>query len=468
MYSATERYLPSRSIALRLTLFYAFFFGLLATVGGVMLFHLVRVHVLGELDDDIFRQKDELVRLVTRGSSPAALGEEFEAYESACGKTDCFVRLIGTGGTVMLSSDMSMWPDIPLPRQLLVEQPGKGSLLSTVDLPDDRHKARLLSSFIPGHGYLQLGVSLEQSETLFDHFRRYGLLTLATMMSLGALIGWILARKAMEGVSAVTRASRSVAAGHFSERVVVSGHGQEIDELVRSFNLMVERVQSLMAEMRQVNDNIAHDLRSPLTRIRGLAENAAINCEPASEGAGLAGDIVEECDSLMQMINTMLDISEAETGARRMHVEAVDLGELVAQAVDLFEGVAEDKGISLAIGTTDGSANIQGDRRKLQLVLANLIDNAIKYTPRGGRVWVGLRHEAGRICVEVGDTGIGIAAEELPRIFERFYRCDESRHQAGNGLGLSLAQAVAHAHGGGITVNSKVGGGSVFSLILPS
>jgi signal transduction histidine kinase len=337
-----------------------------------------------------------------------------------------------------------------------------------VDLPDDRRKARLLSVFIPGHGYLQLGVSLAESESLFDHFRRYGVLILATMLSLGALIGWVLARKAMEGVEAVTRASRNVASGHFSERVDVSGHGREIDDLVRSFNLMVERVQTVMGEMRQVSDNIAHDLRSPLTRIRGLAENAAINCETHADGAVLAGDIVEECDRLMQTINTMLDISEAETGVGRLHRDPVNMIELVDQAGELFAGVAEDKGVTLTVEHQEVIHPVQGDRRKLQRVIANLIDNALKYTPRGGHVRVGLRNEPGRVRIEVSDTGIGIEPRDLPRIFERFYRCDQSRHQPGNGLGLSLAQAIARSHGGGLSVDSRPGKGSVFSLILPA
>jgi signal transduction histidine kinase len=468
MPSVPERPIHGRSIALKLTLFYAVFFGILALAGGVLLFQLVRGHVLGELDDDIARQKDEFVRVVAQGGELTTLVGEFDAYEASCGKTDCFARLTDKSGAVRLSTDMSIWPKMPLPGPLLRGRPGSAPQFSTVDLPDDRRKARLLSVFIPGHGYLQLGVSLAESESLFDHFRRYGVLILATMLSLGALIGWVLARKAMEGVEAVTRASRNVASGHFSERVDVSGHGREIDDLVRSFNLMVERVQTVMGEMRQVSDNIAHDLRSPLTRIRGLAENAAINCETHADGAVLAGDIVEECDRLMQTINTMLDISEAETGVGRLHRDPVNMIELVDQAGELFAGVAEDKGVTLTVEHQEVIHPVQGDRRKLQRVIANLIDNALKYTPRGGHVRVGLRNEPGRVRIEVSDTGIGIEPRDLPRIFERFYRCDQSRHQPGNGLGLSLAQAIARSHGGGLSVDSRPGKGSVFSLILPA
>jgi signal transduction histidine kinase len=170
----------------------------------------------------------------------------------------------------------------------------------------------------------------------------------------------------------------------------------------------------------------------------------------------------------MQMINTMLDISEAETGVGRLRLDEVDMNELVDQAGELFAGVAEDGGLTLTVEHSAAAHTVKGDRRKLQRVIANLIDNAIKYTPRGGLVRVTLKSEPGRVCVAVSDNGIGIEPKNLPRIFERFYRCDESRHQTGNGLGLSLAQAIARSHGGGLSVSSKPGQGSVFSLILPN
>ncbi|HEX8979112.1 MAG TPA: ATP-binding protein [Parasulfuritortus sp.] len=467
MSSTARRPLLSRSIALRLTLFYVLFFALATLAGGMLLYHLVERHVLSELDGDIARQKDEFVRVIRYGDL-AEVGDAFAAYEKASGKDDCFARLIDRQGRVLLATNMTDWPDMPLPGAQWSRLPGRQSDFATVPLPDYRQKARLLSVAVPNVGYLQLGVSLEESEILFDHFSRFGMVILAVMLMLGTPIGWLLARKAMSGVEVVARTASSVADGHFSDRVEVSGYGQEIDDLVVSFNRMVERVQAVMGEMRQVNDNIAHDLRSPLTRIRGLAEQAAVNGGQTADAAEVAGNIVEECDRLMQMINTMLDISEAETGVGRLHREPVDLPVLLDQAVELFAGVAEDKGVTLSAEHGAEAGVMAGDRRKLQRAIANLVDNAIKYTPAGGRVRLGLHREPGHIRVEVSDTGIGIEARDLPRIFERFYRCDESRHQAGNGLGLSLAQAIARSHGGGISVDSSPGRGSVFTLILPA
>jgi signal transduction histidine kinase len=336
-----------------------------------------------------------------------------------------------------------------------------------VEIPDARRQARVLTSAIAPGRYLQVGLSLADSMAFLHHFQHYGVIILGSMLSLGALAGWALARKAMAGVEAVTRAADRIADGHFSDRVQVAEQGSEIDHLVRTFNRMAEHVQTVMAEMRQVNDHIAHDLRSPLTRMRGLAEGAAIQAAPGSDNAELAGSIVEECDRLNQIINTMLEIAETEAGLQRPKLVEVDPAALVALAVELFEGVAKDRNISLTYAAALVEP-LRADRRRLQRALANLIDNALKYTPAGGRVEVLLSGNAERVEIAVRDSGPGIPPQELPHLFERFYRGDRSRHLPGNGLGLSLARAVAHAHGGEIRVESSPGTGCTFTLSLPA
>ena len=456
---------PAYSIAARLTLFFVLFFGLVTFISGAALYQLVYRHVSSELDGDIARDMGEFKRIV-RHENLGALKEAFAAYEKSSGKSGSFVRLVDGRGNVLMATDMGHWHGMPLPEQ--IQSAEKAPIFSTIDLPDDRLKARLLAAPAAPVGYLQMGVSLEDSERLFGHFKRFGFVILMMMLALGAPIGWWLARRALVGVEVVTQTARSVADGHFSERVDVTGYGREIDDLVYSFNLMVERVQAVMDEMRQINDNIAHDLRSPLTRIRAMAEDAALSNESHSETGELAGSIVEECDRLMLLINTMLDISEVEAGIGHLRFESVDVDEFVRQAVELFSGVAEEQGVRLVCEPMVTPVSIQADRRKLQRALTNLIDNAIKYTLRDGQVRIKATHRNGSVEIKVSDTGIGIAANDLPRIFDRFYRADESRHQSGNGLGLSLAQAIAKAHGGGISVTSKPGSGSAFILILPA
>ncbi|NTV94433.1 MAG: HAMP domain-containing protein [Thiobacillus sp.] len=466
MSSAAEGHRSGHSLALQLAVYFSGVFGLIAILGSLLLFQLVRSHTLEEIDDDILRQKSELVRILHDGDAET-VREEFAAIAMASGTTDYFVRLTDADGRVIQASDLKAWPDVPFARQVLAGEVVGTERFQTLELPDLRRQARLLSVRVDAERYLQIGVSLEDSVLFFDLFRRVGLLILAIMVGLGGLTGWALARKAMTGVEGVTAAATRIADGHFDERVQVAGQGREIDSLVAAFNTMAGRVQTVLTEMRQVNDNIAHDLRSPLTRIRGLAENAVVGGSVVGEGAEIAGSIVEECDRLMQVINTMLDITEAEAGLGGLKLAELDLAELVGQVVELFAGVAEDKGVALA-GEVAGPVPVRADRRKLQRALANLVDNAIKYSPAGSRVRVTASRRDGSAVLSVSDTGPGIAPDDLPRIFDRFFRSDRSRHQPGNGLGLSLAQAVAHAHGGAIEAAPAPGGGSVFTLVFPA
>jgi len=180
----------------------------------------------------------------------------------------------------------------------------------------------------------------------------------------------------------------------------------------------------------------------------------------------LAVNTIEECDRLLDMLNTTLDIAEADSGAAKLNVSRLDLAEIVLGACELFQTVAEDNRISLVTSVPE-NCHIQGDRHRLQRVVANLLDNALKYTPAGGQVRIALREHGARVLLTIEDTGVGISADDLPRIFQRFYRCDRSRSQHGNGLGLNLALAFVRAHGGDITTSSTQGVGSTFTVVLP-
>ena len=198
-----------------------------------------------------------------------------------------------------------------------------------------------------------------------------------------------------------------------------------------------------------------------------MAEVTLTTGKAIGEYEHLAASTVEECDRLLDMINTMLMITKAESGLDKLNEEAIDLARLVHDACELLEPVAEDRGLSLACDTPD-TCDLVGDRRMIQRILSNLLDNALKYTPSGGAVKVSLFEKDEReVVLAVQDTGIGIPAGDLPHVFERFYRCDQSRSEPGTGLGLSLARAFARAHQGDIAVASTPGQGSTFTLILP-
>jgi signal transduction histidine kinase len=268
------------------------------------------------------------------------------------------------------------------------------------------------------------------------------------------------------GVEEVTQTAEDISAGDIERRVPLKSRGTEIDSLATTFNDMLDRIHGLMHGMREMTDNIAHDLRSPITRIRGVAEMALTSGESMDEYENMAANTIEESDRLLAMIETMLDISELEAGAGNLARAEVDITRVVEEACELFQPAAEDKGIAVVVEVSTG-ALVYGDIQRLQRMVANLLDNAIKYTPPAGTVTVSADGAESAVFLEVKDTGIGISGEDFSNIFERFYRCDPSRSDAGVGLGLSLVMAIARSHGGDVAVTSSPGKGTTFTVSLP-
>ena len=235
--------------------------------------------------------------------------------------------------------------------------------------------------FIILHG--SQGISHHALSELREAFRHYFGFPLAIVIILSGAIGWFMARRALSGIEEVTRAAVDISNGALGRRVPVKGRNDEIDRLARTFNTMVGHTQTLIEQMKEITENIAHDLRSPITRMRGLAEMALAGPDVNEEHSSMAGFVIEECDRLLDLINTMLDISEAEAGLAKLDAHQTDLTGLIADLYELFQPSAEEKHIELR---TEGPQPVfvLCDRRKLQRVFANLLDNALKYTPDGG------------------------------------------------------------------------------------
>jgi signal transduction histidine kinase len=310
------------------------------------------------------------------------------------------------------------------------------------------------------------GLSKKALAAIREDFREYLAWPLLFVIILSALVGWFMARRALSGVVQLTRTAKAVADGALKERVPVKGRQDEIDRLAMTFNTMLDRISALIQGMKETNDSIAHDLRSPIARMRGIAE-AALTSESSSEAHRmLAGDIIEQCDRLLGMINTVLDISEAEAGVAKLVIEDLNVAEVARDAVGLFQPMAEDKHIAVKV-QAPSALRCYSDRRKLQRILGNLLDNAIKFTSPGGTITLTLNGNAKEVSIGIKDTGVGISNEDTSRIFEKFFRADKSRSEAGSGLGLSLARAFAYSLGGSIAATSVPGEGSTFTVILP-
>jgi heavy metal sensor kinase len=456
-----------KTLAFRLTLWYAGVFALSACVAFLLFYTLITSVFRDRTDQELLAQAREFsATLSTRGMEAVRNLAMLEAQ--AAGVKKVFFRLLSSRGEVFSSSNMSYWQDIHIRHEAIKELlRDRKNVFETVSIPNRKDKIRVAHVLIGTGVILQIGRSMEADSRFIDAFKNIFLITMVLLLGLAAGVGWFMARRAVSGVEAVTRTAQEISAGTLAKRVPVGTRGDEIDQLAATFNQMLGRIQALITEIKEMSDNIAHDLKSPITRIRGMAEVTLSAGEGIEEYKNMAAGTVEECDRLLDMINTMLLITKTESGVHQLDCQEVDMARLALDACELMETVAEDRGLNLACEAPE-TMPLAGDPRMIQRILANLLDNAIKYTPSGGSVRVSLSAiDGGEALVTVQDTGMGIPPDDLPHIFERFYRCDQSRSEPGTGLGLSLARALARAHRGDITVTSTLGQGSTFTLTLP-
>ncbi len=378
-----------------------------------------------------------------------------------------FVRAIGSEAEAIYLSDPEDWRGFDLARLDVAPGPGR-EIWSEVTATRSGDVLEVASVRLPDGIIFQVGKSASSRIELLRRFRTVMLVTFLSVILIGITGAAIITRSALQPIRDLIDAVRRImATGRIEARVPVRDEsGDALDELSVLFNGMLDRIEALIAGMRGSLDNVAHDLRTPMTRLRAVAERAleAHDGDPSAARDALA-DILEESDRVVAMLNTLMDISEAETGTMRLTREPIDVGRLFDETVELYADVADEKRVQLSAASPPG-LTLDADHNRMRQVMANLVDNAIKYTPEGGSIAISAAANAdGReVTLEVRDTGVGISQDDLPRIWERLYRGDTSRSERGLGLGLSLVRAIVQAHGGHVAVTSEVGKGSTFRL----
>lgn len=376
-----------------------------------------------------------------------------------------FIRVTSPGNVVMASSDMKTWKDIPISQGIPLKK-GRVHFQSffSSDHPDG---VKMAHQMMKDGNVMTIGMSTVDDRAFLRTFIEVSLTVMLLAIILSTITGWYISRKFLLGFERVRLTASSIGREDTSSRVPLGHEGEEIKNLAITFNSMLDRIESLISELKDVTNSIAHELRSPLTRIRGVAETALTGSPNIHTFKDMAALVLEECDDLSTIINTMLEIAETDAGVIQIAKEKVNIRELVRKAHDIFLAVAEDKGISFDLEIPSSDVFIEGDTMRLQRCVSNLLDNALKFTPQRGRVLLALRTLSEHVEILVADTGKGIEDSDLPHIFEKFYRSDKSRSTPGNGLGLSLVQSFVRAHNGDITVKSCPGKGTFFTAILP-
>ena len=443
------------SIAAKLVLGY----GLLGTASIIVVSAVFYFGTVGVLDQNIDRNLRSLSRRMVeqyRARPEADLAREVERQLSDGIDSDHEIFLLLSPGGVRRAGNLTSWTEgDAVPGMLLNRDVVRGG---------KRTPARLLLRHLAGGGVLVVGRDLSEQEAVRALVWR-SLATGAALSLLLTVIGALLFRQQIERrIGAIRRAAHDIGAGDLSRRIPVLDR-DEFGLLNRDINRMLDRIEHLMEGIRHVSNAIAHDLRTPLSRIRSKLDDALQRGMTVDILAGAAQGAIEDIDELIRLFERLLQIAEAESGMRGQLFEAVDLNRIALDMVDMYEAIAEDRQVRLC-ATLGAAVQVQGDRNLLASALASLIDNAIKYAGAGAIVEVRTRAQWDSVTLSVCDNGPGIPAAERDKVIQRFYRIDKSRGLPGNGLGLSIVSATASAHGGTLRLDDG-GPGLVASILLP-
>ncbi|MCD6486206.1 MAG: HAMP domain-containing histidine kinase [Syntrophobacterales bacterium] len=449
------------TFSVKLSVLYALFF-VISSIGLFFVAYYVIHNLVEQREHEIISNRIDEYRAWYKEGGVTALKARFDE-QSASTKDAYFVRIISPNGNALFVSIPRKFRGLDTSRLRIVQSPQKDLWIS-IKGQAEKDAWTVGMAKLPGELTLQVGKSTTQSREFLSYFRTIFLIFVVLILLLGIAGGGFLTFRAIRPIRRLIQTVRNILkTGKTSMRVPVSSGRGEMEELVSLFNQMLDRNDSLIQVMRNSLDNVAHDLRTPMTRLRGSAELALQDSKNRDSCLEALADCMEESESVLTMLNVLMDVAEAETGVMKLDVTDVSVREVVHSAVELYEMVAEEKNISVIEDLSD-EIIIRVDQIRFKQVIANLIDNALKYSSEGGYVNISASKKGDLVSISISDEGIGIPRSEMDKIFDRLYRGDHSRSQRGLGLGLSLVRAIVQAHGGTVKVESEPNKGSTFII----
>jgi heavy metal sensor kinase len=427
--------------------------------------------LLKEIDQFLLDETREMERVLSREPQETNFLIRFEDEVMMRKFYPFFFQILDKeGGPLYSSKDFQKMGYESKDRVLANARAGKETR-EKIRPPKRRTRYRIISTPVYKNGELaeiiQLGTHLRFVRKNLSHFRNNILIALPILLALATLGGWILARRSLSPLGYIASKARSITSQNLSERLALRGTDDEMDDLIRTINEMISRLEGSFKRMAEFTADASHELKTPICAMRGEAEVLLLKERKGEEYQEALAHFIEQFDHLNQLINDLILLSKFDTSQVELKRAPLRLDLLIQDLAHLFQVLAEQTNISLEVGDLE-EVTVMGDKIRLQQLFTNLIDNAIKYTPRGSiHVTVEKNEDAG--LVRIKDTGIGVPKEEQEKIFRRFYRMDKSRSRdtGGVGLGLSIAEWIVRAHHGRIEIDSELSKGSTFTVYLP-
>lgn len=453
----------AQTLGFRLALWYAGIFTVSVLVIAVIAYGLL-AQSLTHRDHDLIRVKlaDYAARFETGGVS--GVGRAVAAEQASGSVDQVFVRLVGSNAEILLTSMPASWGSYAL------EQLGEGEGWRIVPARGAPVRLEVAGQRLADGTILQVGRTTLERERFLRDVRALLSVLLVIVVVVGLVGGGALTWQAFRPVRELLDTLRQIAqTGRLDARVPVGDQGDVLSELGRVSNAMLARIEQLVTSMRNALDAVAHDLRTPIARVRGRAEQALLAPPELDRYRHALEDTVEEADRVSALLTTLMDISEAQAGTMLLRREPIEVARVLQETLELYEDLAEARGVHLTLDAPPPppGLTVNADYPRLRQALANLVDNAVKYTPAGGTVTVGAESRPDAVALVVRDTGPGISPDEQERIWERLYRGEGGEKERGLGLGLSMVRAVVEAHGGRAEVDSAPAQGSAFRLVFP-